>query len=91
MVYPSSRFGAGEFANAPWLQELPDPVSKVMWHSWVEMNPHAAEARGLRQGDIVTVASPHGSVEVPVWVYPGIREDVVAVAATTAAVVARRT
>ena len=80
MVYPSSRFGAGEFANAPWLQELPDPVSKVMWHSWVEMNPHAAEARGLRQGDIVTVASPHGSVEVPVWVYPGIREDVVAVA-----------
>lgn len=80
LVYPSSRFGAGEFANAPWLQELPDPVSKIMWHSWVEMNPHTAEARGIREGDVVTVASPHGSVEVPVWLYPGIREDVVAVA-----------
>jgi molybdopterin-containing oxidoreductase family iron-sulfur binding subunit len=80
MVYPSSRFGAGEFANAPWLQELPDPVSKIMWHSWVEMNPHAAEARGIREGDIVSVTSPHGSVDVPVWLYPGIREDVVAVA-----------
>ncbi|HKJ01991.1 MAG TPA: molybdopterin-dependent oxidoreductase, partial [Longimicrobiales bacterium] len=80
MVYPSSRFGAGEFANSPWMQELPDPVSKIMWHGWVEMNPDAAEARGLRQGDIVTVTSPHGSVEVPVWLYPGIREDVVALA-----------
>ena len=80
MVYPSSRFGAGEFANAPWMQELPDPVSKIMWHGWVEMNPAAAEARGLRQGDIVTVTSPHGTVEVPLWTYPGIREDVVALA-----------
>ncbi|HSW28483.1 MAG TPA: molybdopterin dinucleotide binding domain-containing protein [Longimicrobiales bacterium] len=80
VVYPSSRFGAGEFANSPWMLELPDPVSKIAWHSWVELNPAAAEARGIREGDIVTVASPHGSVEVPVWLYPGIRQDVVAVA-----------
>lgn len=80
LVQPSARFGAGEFANSPWMQELPDPVSKVMWHSWVEMNPVTAEARGIRTGDIVTVASPHGSVEAPVWVYPGIREDSVALA-----------
>jgi molybdopterin-containing oxidoreductase family iron-sulfur binding subunit len=44
------------------------------------MNPATAEARGLREGDIVTVTSPHGSVEVPLWVYPGIREDTVALA-----------
>jgi anaerobic selenocysteine-containing dehydrogenase/Fe-S-cluster-containing dehydrogenase component len=80
LVHPSSRFGAGEFANSPWMQELPDPVSKVMWHSWLEMNPSAAEARGIREGDIVTVASPHGSVELPIRLYPGIREDSVAVA-----------
>ncbi|MEQ9401317.1 MAG: molybdopterin-dependent oxidoreductase [Longimicrobiales bacterium] len=80
LVYPSSRFGAGEFANAPWMQELPDPVSKVVWHSWLEMNPATAEARGIREGDFVEVASPHGSVTVPVWLYPGIREDTVAMA-----------
>ncbi|NIR43424.1 MAG: hypothetical protein GWN51_03915, partial [Gemmatimonadetes bacterium] len=39
MVYPSPRFGGGEFANSPWMQELPDPVSKIIWHSWLEMNP----------------------------------------------------
>jgi len=80
MVYPSPRFGAGEFANAPWLQELPDPVSKITWHSWLEMHPDAAEARGLREGDIVTVASPYGQLDVPVWIYPGLRPDTVALA-----------
>ena len=80
LVHPSPRFGAGEFSNSPWLQELPDPVSKITWHSWLEMNGHTAEQRGIREGDIVTVTSPHGSVDVPVWIYPGIREDAVALA-----------
>ena len=80
LVYPSSRFGDGTHANRPWLLELPDPVSKVMWHSWVEMNPATVERLGLVRGDIVSVATPDGSVEVPVWPYPGIREDVVAIA-----------
>jgi anaerobic selenocysteine-containing dehydrogenase/Fe-S-cluster-containing dehydrogenase component len=80
IVHPSARFGGGEFSNSPWMQELPDPVSKITWHSWLEMNPVTAEARGIRVGDMVTVTSPHGAVEVPVWVYPGIREDAVALA-----------
>jgi len=80
LVHPSPRFGGGEFSNSPWMLELPDPVSKITWHSWLEMNPATAEARGLRDGDIVTVASPHGSVDVPIWIYPGIREDAVALA-----------
>ena len=62
------------------MQELPDPVSKITWHSWLEVNPHTAEERGIRNGDIVSVSSPHGSLEVPVWLYPGIREDTVALA-----------
>ena len=80
LVHPSPRFGAGELSNAPWMQELPDPVSKITWHSWLEMHPDAAEARGLREGDFVTVASPYGQVQVPVWPYPGLRPDTVALA-----------
>ncbi|MDZ7781330.1 MAG: molybdopterin-dependent oxidoreductase [Gemmatimonadota bacterium] len=80
MVHPSSRFGGGEFSNSPWLLELPDPVSKITWHSWLEIHPTTAEARGIREGDIVTVTSPHGEVQVPAWLYPGIREDTVALA-----------
>ena len=79
-VYPSARFGDGKFANRPWLQELPDPVSKIMWQSWVEMHPHAVEEMGLRSGDVVRVSSSAGEIEAPVFPYPGIRTDVVAVA-----------
>jgi hypothetical protein len=46
VVYPSSRFGDGRGANRTWLQELPDPVAKITWHSWVEMHPDTARERG---------------------------------------------
>ena len=92
LVYPSPRFGDGTHSNRPWLQELPDPVSKVMWQSWVEMNPATAERLGLRTGDVVRVQNREGwdperqearlwlTAELRVWVYPGIREDAVAIA-----------
>ncbi|MEX2526996.1 MAG: molybdopterin-dependent oxidoreductase [Gemmatimonadota bacterium] len=78
VVYPSPRFGDGRSANRPWLQELPDPVSKIAWHSWVEVHPETGAELGLREGDMVQVRSAHGEVEVPVWLYPGIRRDTVA-------------
>ncbi len=80
VVYPSSRFGDGRQASRPWMLELPDPVSKITWHGWVEIHPAAAERLGVRNGDVVQVTSPHGELEVPVWTYPGIREDTVALA-----------
>jgi Fe-S-cluster-containing dehydrogenase component len=79
LVYPSPRFGDGRGANKPWLQELPDPVSKLAWHSWVEIHPETADELGLRRGDIVRITSPHGEVEAPVYPYPGVRRDTVAI------------
>src|SRR5690606_20221329 len=38
IVYPSARLYGGRFANRPWLQELPDPGTKLTWHGWVEMH-----------------------------------------------------
>ncbi len=80
LVYPSSRFGDGRGANRPWLQELPDPVSKIGWHSWVEIHPDTAAELGVRQGEIVRLTSPQGEVEAPVWTYPGILPGTVALA-----------
>jgi anaerobic selenocysteine-containing dehydrogenase/Fe-S-cluster-containing dehydrogenase component len=79
LLVPSARFSDGKQANRPWMQELPDPVSKLVWHSWVELHPRTAEGLGVDDGDIVRVTSPHGELEVPVWTYPGIREDAVAI------------
>jgi anaerobic selenocysteine-containing dehydrogenase len=70
--------GHGRGADLPWLQELPDPLTTAMWGSWVELNPTTAALLGVKQGDIVTVRSRHGSLEAPVLLFPGIRPDVVA-------------
>jgi molybdopterin-containing oxidoreductase family iron-sulfur binding subunit len=79
VVYPSYRFYDGRTANRPWLQELPDPISKSAWSSWVEVNPELAEELGLDDGHIAEVTTPFGSVELPVWGHPGIRRDTIAI------------
>src|SRR5690606_34830643 len=79
VVYPSYRFYDGALANRPWLQELPDPISKISWISWVEVNPETAERLGLVEGSIAEVATPYGRVELPVWPHPGLRPDTIAI------------
>jgi molybdopterin-containing oxidoreductase family iron-sulfur binding subunit len=81
VVYPSSTLGDGSGANKPWLQELPDPVSKVCWQSWVEIHPTTAEKLGVTQpGDLLRVETAAGAITAPAYIYLGIRPDTVAVA-----------
>lgn len=76
--YLSIGLHDGRGANLPWMQELPDPLTSVVYGSWVELNPVTAKELGLTEGDVVDVQSAHGRVSVPVYVYPAIRPDVVA-------------
>jgi anaerobic selenocysteine-containing dehydrogenase len=66
-------------ANKPWLQEVPDPTTTVMWNSWLEINPKTAEELGFANDEVVKVTSPYGEVELLVLHYPAIRPDVVAI------------
>jgi anaerobic selenocysteine-containing dehydrogenase len=65
-------------ANKPWLQELADPTTTVMWNTWVEINPKAAEELGVEDDDVVRIVSEAGTVEASVYLYPGIRPDTIA-------------
>ncbi len=78
LVYPSPIL-AEAGANKPWLQEIPDPMTTVMWNTWLEINPHTADELGLHNDDVVRLVSPFGAVEVSVYKYPAIRPDVVAI------------
>lgn len=66
-------------ANKPWLQELPDPTTTVMWNTWVEINPETAHELGLEDDDVVKIISEAGELEVPVYRYPAIRPDTIAI------------
>lgn len=80
-LYASSHLGAGEFANLPFLQETPDPMTRVMWGSSVEVSPALAAKLRLQEGDWVWVESAHGRIRTRVRLYPGLDLDVVAIAA----------
>lgn len=78
-VYPSTAFYDGRGASLPWLQQLPDPMTTVVWDSWVELNPTTAAELGVSFGDLVEVTSQQGSIRVPAVIYPGIRPDMAAI------------
>lgn len=78
-VYPASAFYDGRGAPFPWLQQLPDPMTTVVWDSWVEINPATAAGLGIGHGDLVEVTSPQGALRLPAVLYPGIRPDLVAI------------
>ncbi|HET9589437.1 MAG TPA: molybdopterin-dependent oxidoreductase [Anaerolineales bacterium] len=65
-------------ANKPWLQELGDPTTTVMWNTWVEINPETAHELGLENDDVVKIVSEAGEVEAPVYLYPAIHPEVIA-------------
>jgi len=77
-IYPSPVLG-DRGANKPWLQELPDPVSKIAWQSWIEIHPTAAERLDVISGDLLTVRTEAGAtVTAAAYVYPGVRADTLA-------------
>jgi anaerobic selenocysteine-containing dehydrogenase len=78
-LYMSDLLSDGRGASQPWLQGSPDPMTTLSWQSWVELHPSTAQELGVSDGDVVRVSSPHGAVEVPVYVYPAIRPDTVAI------------
>lgn len=80
VVYPSATLGDGAGANKPWLQELPDPVTKIAWQSWVEIHPMTAKQMGVVEGDHLTVQTSAGEITAPAYPYMGVRPDTVAVA-----------
>jgi anaerobic selenocysteine-containing dehydrogenase/Fe-S-cluster-containing dehydrogenase component len=78
IVYPSSVLYDGRGANRPWLQELPDPVTKLTWDTWLEIHPDTAARLGIADGDMVLVRGEQAEVRAVAYLYPGIRADVVA-------------
>jgi molybdopterin-containing oxidoreductase family iron-sulfur binding subunit len=77
-AYPHGTLYDGRGANKPWLLENGDPVTKISWHSWVEIHPETARRLDVRNGEVLRLTSPHGTVEAPVYVYPGVHPQVVA-------------
>ncbi len=78
---PDYKVFDGRFANASWLQELPDPVTKVTWDNAVLMSPTTAKALGVeveRDSDkfsILAIEYRQHRIEAPALIVPGHADD----------------
>lgn len=80
VCYATVAMHDGRFANVSWLQELPDPVTKITWDNYVSLAPSTAQALGFVEDDLVTLRAEETSVELPVHIQPGTQAGVVGVA-----------
>lgn len=90
---PDSRVWDGQFANNPWMQELPAPVSTLTWDTVVAMSPNTARKYRIRltNEDVQARTSVRPTVQIvelnlrnrviqgPVLVIPGYPDDTVTV------------
>jgi Fe-S-cluster-containing dehydrogenase component/anaerobic selenocysteine-containing dehydrogenase len=76
-LYESVNIGSGKYANNPWLQELPDPVSKVTWDNYAAISVALAKEKNLKSGDIIKI---NNSLAIPVLVQPGQAKNTISIA-----------
>jgi len=69
------KIGDGRYSNNSWLQETPDPVSKLTWDNAALMNPATAEKLGARDERMVLLDLDGRAVEMPALILPGIADD----------------
>jgi MoCo/4Fe-4S cofactor protein with predicted Tat translocation signal len=79
-IYEKVGIGNGALANNPWLQEVPEPVSKACWDNYAGLSQKTAAELGVVQGDVIKIELNGKEVELPVLVQPGQANDTVSVA-----------
>jgi len=78
ITYQKTGIGDGKQANNPWLQEMPDPISKVTWDNYITMNPVEMSAAGYATTfdqenglSMATISSNGVKFTLPVYPSPG--------------------
>ena len=80
VLYPKTGMGDGQQANNPWLQEFPDPISRVSWDNYLSVSAKDAKKIGLKNvnvangalnGSYAKVTVGNKSLVIPVLIQPG--------------------
>jgi len=74
VFYRDAKMDDGRYANNGWMQELPDPVTKLTWDNAVLVSRMTARELGVQNGDVVEITLNGRSVKGPVWTQPGMAD-----------------
>lgn len=78
-VFPHHFLLDGRYANEPWAQEIPDPMTGQVWDTWALVHPSTAATLRVADNDLLAIQTENGSIEVGVEVHPCVAPNVIAV------------
>ena len=74
IFHRDAKVDDGRYANNGWMQELPDPITKMTWDNAVLISRKTAGELGVQNGDLVEISLNGRSVTGPIWVQPGMAD-----------------
>ena len=77
--FQSNSITDGRGANLPWLQAAPDPMTTAVWETWVEINQRRADELDIKEGDILDIQSPSGTIRALAYPTPASHPDVLSI------------
>ena len=79
-LYEGVALRDGRHANNPWLQELPDPITRTTWGNVAIVAPELARRMQLANGDVISLRVGVREIALPAFVQPGQHRRTVSVA-----------
>ena len=76
---PDPRVHDGSFSNNAWLQELPDPITKLTWDNAALVSPETAKRIGVATGDMIRLMHGSATLQIPALIVPGQPDGVATV------------
>ncbi len=80
LVFYTDKVHDGRFANNGWLQELPDPMTRLTWDNAAVMSEKTARSIGVQQDELLALSVEGAKVDAPVYFLPGMAEGVIGLA-----------
>jgi MoCo/4Fe-4S cofactor protein with predicted Tat translocation signal len=74
VLYRDAKLDDGRYANNGWLQELPDPITKIVWDNVVLVSRKTARELGVENGDVVEVSAGGKTTKGAIWTQPGMAD-----------------
>jgi len=86
VIRPDSKLFDGRYANNGWLQELPDPMTKITWDNVALISKKTADELGIEaaglgvaKAEVLSITANGNTIEVPAWIQPGHADDSITV------------
>ena len=74
IFFRDAKVDDGRYANNGWMQELPEPITKMTWDNAVLVSRKTAKELGVVNGDVVEISLNGKSVKGPIWTQPGMAD-----------------